>query len=69
MFKFRVEITEKENGYCYTGEWDNDFIPEGYIIAESEEEAEELAKTYIDENGGDSDDYIYRVKKLVKNEF
>lgn len=67
--KFRVEITEKENGYCYTGEWNNNFIPEGYIEAETEEEAEAIARDYINENGGCDDSYIYRVVKHAENEY
>ena len=64
MKKFVVEITAAENGYCFTGEWDSDFVPGGYIEAENEEEAEDLARTYINENGGDAEDYIYRVKEI-----
>lgn len=43
--RYKVEFTEQENNYCYTGGWD-DVI----IAAESEEEAIELAKDWINEN-------------------
>ena len=43
--KFEVvgefEMTEEENGYCYTGEWACAF-PQGYVEANSEEEAIEF---------------------------
>lgn len=71
--RYKVEFTEQENNYCYTGGWD-DVI----IAAESEEEAIELAKDWINENmvsypyeieggkiifpGLESEKYIYRVK-------
>ena len=38
MNKYKVEMTEKENTYCYTGEWDSDFYSENYIEAENEVE-------------------------------
>ena len=62
MKKFVVEMTEAENGYCYTGEWENP-APEGYIEAESEAEAIEFAKSYMNENGADADNYIYKAKE------
>ena len=63
MKKYRVEITEVENTYCYTGEWDSDFIQDD-IEAESEEEAIELAKDYINDNGGNAEDYLYRATEV-----
>lgn len=62
--KYKVEITEEENGYCYTGEWDGDFLPKGYVEAVNEREAEELAREYIRDNDGDPDEYIYRVEEI-----
>lgn len=64
--KYIVEITEQENGYCFTGEWDNDFLPEGYIEAESEIEAEDFARAYLKENGEDPEKFLYRIR--VKEE-
>lgn len=58
--KFVVEITERENTYQFAGEWDNP-SPEGYIEAENDDEAVELMKTYLEENGEDPDRFIYRV--------
>lgn len=62
MKKFYVEMTEEENGYCYTGEWACAF-PQGYVEAESEEEAIAFAKSYVSEHGADDNAYIYRAKK------
>ncbi len=57
--KFNVEMTEEENGYGYTGEWDSDFCQD-YFDADTEEEAIELAKAYLRDNGCDPDIYIFR---------
>lgn len=70
MKKFRVEMTDAVNGYCFTGEWDSDFCPDD-IEAETEEEAIEFAKDYFVEqciNIGNDDidveDYIFRAKEI-----
>lgn len=63
MKKYKVEITVVENGYCFTGEWDN-IIPGGCVEAETKDEAEELARAYICENGGNAEDYIYKVEEI-----
>lgn len=57
MMNYRVEFTEQENGYCYTGEWDTEIVE-----AETAEEAIELLKAHFEENGGSADAYIYRVR-------
>lgn len=58
--KYIIEITKKENTYLFSGEWDNP-SPEGYIEAESEEEAEDFMRSYLEENGEDPEGFIYRV--------
>ena len=55
----RVEFTEQKNGYYYTGEWHNEIS-----TAETAEEAIELLKAYFTENGGDPNEFIYRVRNL-----
>lgn len=57
--EYRVEFTEQENGYCYTGGWDTEIVE-----AETAEEAIELLKTHFTENGGTPNDFIYRVRNL-----
>ena len=57
-----IAVSEEENGYCYTGEWACAF-PQGYVEANSEEEAIEFAKSYVSEHGADENAYIYRAKK------
>ena len=59
MKEYRVEFTEQENGYCYTGGWDNEIVE-----AKTAEEAVELLKANILENGGDPNEFIYRVRHL-----
>lgn len=61
MREYRVEFTEKENNYNYTGEWYTEVVE-----AEIAEEAIELLKAHFDENGGDSEDYIYRIRNMEK---
>jgi DNA-binding LacI/PurR family transcriptional regulator len=70
MKKFRVEVTEAINTYCFTGEWDSDFCQEN-IEAETEEEAIEFAKDiFIDgfismgNDDVDINDYIFRAKEI-----
>ena len=65
MNKYKVEMTEKENTYCYMGEWDSDFYSENYIEAENEEEAIEFAKDYLNENGSNADNYIFRINEYM----
>ena len=62
MKKFRVEITKVENNYCFEEEWDSDTFQDD-IIANSPGEAILLAKDYLDENGANSADYIFRAKE------
>ena len=59
MRNYRVEFTEQENGYCYTGGWDTEIVE-----AETAEEAIELLKSHFDENDGNSEDYIYRIRNM-----
>ena len=61
MREYRVEFTEKENNYNCTGEWYTEVVE-----AETAEEAIELLKAHFDENGGDSEDYIYRIRNMEK---
>lgn len=51
---YRVDCTFKENGCTYRGEWYSEDVQ-----AESEDEAIELIKQWIDEIGGDSDILVY----------
>ena len=55
MKEFRVEYTEQENNYNYSGTWADEIIE-----AETAEEATELLKQYCIENDADPEDYIYR---------
>ena len=55
--EYRVEFTEQENGYFYTGGWDTEIVEAG-----TAKEAIELLKAHFTENGGDPDDFIYRVR-------
>ena len=57
MKEYRVEFTEQGNGYCYTGGWDTEIVE-----AETAEEAVELLRANILENGGNPNDFIYRVR-------
>lgn len=59
MKEYRVEFTEQGDGYCYTGMWDTEIVE-----AETAEEAIELLKAHFTENGGDPDDFIYRIRNL-----
>ena len=59
MKEYRVEFTEQENGYHYGGMWDTEITE-----AETAEEAIELLKAHFTENGGDPDDFIYRIRNL-----
>lgn len=61
MRNYRVEFTEQENGYCYTGGWDTEIVE-----AETAEEAIELLKAHFDENDENSEDYIYRIINMEK---
>ena len=56
MKNFKIAITEAEN---YEALWDTDCFADP-IEAETEEEAIELAKQYIIDNGGNAEDYLYR---------
>ena len=57
--KYRVFYTESEHGYSYTGEWYDEIS-----TAETAEEAIELLKAHFTENGGDPNDFIYRIGHL-----
>lgn len=59
---YRVDYIFKEDGYTYTGEWYSEDVQ-----AESEDEAIELIKQWIDEIGGDSDMFVY-VAECFKEE-
>lgn len=61
--KYRVSITERDNGY--TGEWDSDTFQDD-IVADSPSEALYIAKGYLTENGVDSSDYIFKIKEVKK---
>lgn len=54
---YRIDYTFKENGYAYTGEWYSENVQ-----AESEDEAIELIKQWINEAGGDGDMFVYVAK-------
>ena len=55
MKEFRVEYTEQENNYNYSGTWADEIV-----AAETAEEAIELLKQRAIENDADPEDYIYR---------
>ena len=55
MKEFRVEYTEQENYYSFTGTWAVEIVD-----AETVEEAIELLKQHFIENDADPEDYIYR---------
>lgn len=55
---YNVEIAKAEN-YCEVI-WDGDCF-EDPIEADSAEEAEELAKDWLNEHGANADEYIFRV--------
>ena len=57
MEEFRVEYTEQENNYSYTGTWAVEIVE-----AETAEEAVELLKQHCIENDADPAIYIYRVR-------
>lgn len=55
--EYRVEFTEKENGYCYMGEWGTEIVE-----AETAEEAVELLKAYFTESEEDCERFVYRIR-------
>ena len=55
MKNIRVEFTEKENNYTFTGEW-----YEEVVEAETKEEAIEIIKSWLTEQGEDCERFIYR---------
>ena len=57
MKEFRVEYTEQENYYTYSGTWAVEIVE-----AETAEEAVELLKQHCIENDVDPTVYIYRVR-------
>ena len=57
MEEFRVEYTEQENYYTYSGTWTVEIVE-----AETAEEAIELLKQHYIENDVDPAIYIYRVR-------
>lgn len=63
MKNFRIELTEAKNGYGFIGEWDSDCFQDD-VAAETKEEAIELAKQYIIDNGGNAENYIFRCKQV-----
>lgn len=60
MKEYIVEFTSAENNYTYTGQWCDERVE-----AETEEEAIEFVKDYLDEHGDDSKEYIYRSKEYT----
>lgn len=62
MKKYIVEITANEN-YC-TDNWDNNWNPEKYVYAEDAEEAVNLAKDYLNENGEDVEKVFFKVTEV-----
>lgn len=62
MKKYRVEIAKAGCNYCFAGEWDSDTFQDD-IKAESPGEAILLARDYLDENGINSNDYIFRARE------
>ena len=54
-------MTKKENGYCYTGEWDSDYFPD-LISADDEDEALYVATDWMLHNGDDPDEFIFKVR-------
>lgn len=63
MKKYIVEVTTNEN-YC-TDNWNNDWNPEKYVLAEDAEEAVELARDYLNENGENVEEILFRITKIV----
>ena len=57
MKEFRVEYTEQENYYTYSGTWAVEIVE-----AETAEESIELLKQHYIENDVDPAIYIYRVR-------
>ena len=57
MEEFRVEYTEQENNYSYTGTWADEIVE-----AETAEEAIELLKQHFIENDVDPAIHIYRAR-------
>ena len=57
MKEFRVEYTEQENNYTYSGTWAVEIVE-----AETVEEAIELLKQHFIDNDADPAVYIYRVR-------
>lgn len=62
MKKYIVEVTTHEN-YC-TDNWDNDWNPEKYVEAEEPEEAVDITKDYLNENGEDVEKVLFRVAEM-----
>lgn len=55
-----------ESGTSYYEELDNYYGD--YIEAETAEEALDLYQTWLQENGEDPDNFVYRVFELIKND-
>ena len=66
MKKYIVEVTTHES-YC-TDNWSNDWNPEKYVEAEDAEEAVNIAKDYLNENGEDVEKIFFRVTEIGKYE-
>ena len=64
MKTYIVEFTTNEN-YC-TDNWDNDWYPEKYVVAEDAEEAVNLVMDYLDDCGEDSEKMLFRVAEMDK---
>lgn len=63
MKKFDIAIRTNANE-----DWDSDCFQD-YIEAETAEEAAEFAKDYINENGGNAENYMYLVSEMSETEF
>ena len=63
MKKYIVEVTTNEN-YC-TDNWDNNWNPEKYVEAKDAEQAVNLAKNYLSENGEDIEKILFRVNEIA----
>lgn len=58
---YRVEFNPEN--YCYTGEWSQ---IDAYVEAESEDEAIELTKDSLRDQGDDPEQYVYRAKDVTE---
>lgn len=64
MKKYIVEVTTHEN--YYTDNWINDWNFVKYVDAEDVEEAVNLTKDYLNENGEDTEKMLFRITEIDK---